>query len=91
MLPTLVLLALPVAVFRRLQEPCCANAACRADKRENGSPLLKCTGCSGMALYCSKDCQLRDRLLHKQHCKLAQLIPQEQMQGFLQAADQHHT
>jgi hypothetical protein len=44
-----------------------------------------------MALYCSKDCQLKDRPTHKQHCKLAQLIPPEQMQGFLQAADLPHT
>jgi hypothetical protein len=44
-----------------------------------------------MALYCSKECQLKDRPLHKQHCKLAQLIPPDQMQELLHAADQKHT
>jgi hypothetical protein len=46
--------------------------------------------CSGMALYCSKECQLKDRPLHKQHCKLAQLVPPDQMQSFLQAAGRAH-
>jgi hypothetical protein len=56
----------------------------------NNGPLLKCGGCSGMALYCSKECQLKDRPLHKQHCKLAQLIPPDEMQSLLQAAGRAH-